>query len=297
MTSGTGSITDRQNEAGSITLLAAQRQAYGVAKRVRAIRVAGNVGLAAAVPVVVLWWVDGGRWLGAAAGLWMLLSRWPLRAIERRAVGTGADIQEQFDAYVLGLPWNGLRGTKVGAMAVEAAARRHLRRRGTEQEARLHDWYPDRGVPLEALDCQQVNVGWSARLHHEWATVLVAVIAVWATVVVALAIARDVSLTEFLVAVFLPSMPALVDAMESVDGNRQSAGACATVEVEIDGARAGLADAGPDAMVARCRSVQDEIWALRRQGVLVPDLYYRWRRPAYEQDSRHAVHRMSAPQP
>jgi hypothetical protein len=252
------------------------------------------VGLAAAVPVVVLWWADGGRWLGAAAGLWMLLSRWPLREIERRAIDTAADVQEQFDSYVLGLPRNGLRGTKVGPMAVEAAARRHLRRDRAEREAELHDWYPDRGAPLDAVACQQVNVGWSARLHHEWAMVLIAVIAVWAGVVVALAVAQGVSLTDFLVAVFLPSMPALVDAMESVDGNRHAAESCAAVEVEIAGAPPAE---GADGVLARSRSVQDEIWALRRQGVLVPDLYYRWRHTAYEQDSRRAVHRMSAPQP
>lgn len=219
--------------------------------------------------------------------IWLLASRWPAQPAERARVRMAADIQEQFDTEVLGLPWNGIKGDRVVPYKWVAARRRHLARDGERRLDALSEWYPDTGSlspPLDALACQEINASWNAKVHGEVATLAIGLLVALVSAGIAVALAGELRLAEYLVAIVLPSTPALVEVTDTIEASRQQAAGWASVERAIDRAWDDDARVPGSVTVAHCRAIQDEIWELRRSGAPVPDWYYKLRRRAHHDD-------------
>lgn len=282
-------IAARQNEPGNIDRMAAARQLYSRAKRAWTLRMLGSIGIAAASPFVALWAEHAGEWLGAIAGGWIVISRFLARPYEHSVATRAADIQEGFDVKVLEVPWNPALGAPPPVQLVVSAARRHFKRNADKRRAALADWYADTGTvtpPHDALMCQRANLGWSGRLHAEWATLLIIALVVWAVVGIVVGIVEEFSLSRYLVALLLPSLPALVDAIDVSEEHRRHvrrrAAAERTAHAEWDAAMAGT----KPLVLADVRLIQDSIWQLRREPIRVPNWYYELRKGAFETDMR-----------
>ena len=98
-------INDRQNEPWNIRLLAARRQLYGEAKRWRLWRWVIVLGVAAAGLLASAFYEPASRWLGAVGGALLLVDWLVASPLETRRTKAAANIQEQFDTTVFGLPW------------------------------------------------------------------------------------------------------------------------------------------------------------------------------------------------
>lgn len=282
-------IQERQSEDRMVDLLAAQRQMYRDAKRLRRVRLVASIGLALLAPVLVVWWKDATAVLGAAAAVALILNRAFLGPWELQRRQQAVAIQEEFDTYVLDLPSTAV-DPPVSPQVTAAATRRYHQRGGSHRREKLRRWYPDTGSlphPFDSLACQRVSLSWTSRLHTEWAWIVLATATGWFLVGVAVALQQDLQLSEYLVQLFLPAAPAFLDALDCRDLHMQRAD-------RIRGAEEFAAAAWREGIKSRklpvraCRQVQDRIRAVRDVAADVPDFYYETRRSAFEADMQAA---------
>ena len=286
------SISERQNSAESIELLRADTHFYLRAKRLHALRVAGTLILALLAPVILFWKPGWGDFVGALAGAWVLVGRTILSWFEDRSVKKAVTIQEQFDVEVFGLEWNdGLAGPKEAPEDIHTAAQKIQGMRA----AALRDWYPEADAapwPLNVILCQRSSAVWGRRGHYWYAIFVLALGIAWFIAGLIMTAAAHVTLTGYLVKVFLPSQPAFLDTIDLFRGHlKQSQAKEALERKTTDLWNEGVADADsvsePD-----CREVQDQTYALRRRGIQIPQLIYRLRRKQDEEAMRAAAARL-----
>jgi predicted pore-forming effector associated with SMODS systems len=100
----------------------------------------------------------------------------------------------------------------------------------------------------------------------------------WLAVGLVLALIRDLSLAAYLIKIFLPSSPALLDCTELARSHWRHASRREEAEQDIqDLWQAHKAD--PAAIdVAACRNIQDTAYLLRRHGPRVPETFSRLRK-------------------
>lgn len=287
------SISELQNRTESLDLLRADTRFYLRAKRLHALRVAGTLVLALLAPVILFWKPGWGDVVGALAGVWVLVGRTVLSWFEDRSVQKAVTIQEQFDVEVFGLEWNdGLAGPRVAPEDVHTAAQKV---RGKRIE-RLRDWYPDADVapwPLNVILCQRSSAVWGRRGHYWYALFVLGLGIAWFVAGLAMTAAAHVTLTGYLVKVFLPSQAAFLDTIDLFRGHLKQSQAKEALELKTtDLWNNGVANPG-SVSEQDCREVQDQTYALRRRGIQIPQLIYRLRRKQDEAAMRAAAARLT----
>jgi hypothetical protein len=104
-----------------------------------------------------------------------------------------------------------------------------------------------------------------------------------------MAVAASASLGSYLITVFLPSQPAFLDTIDLVRGHLQQSKAKAALEEKTtDVWRKGIEQPG-SVTGQDCREVQDQAYTLRRKGIQIPQVVYRFRRKQDEEAMRAAV--------
>lgn len=283
----TVTITLEQNSAENLKLLAAQRHLYTRAKMLRRSNVLVAISLAVMGPVVALIWPEAGKVVGVIGVFWSA-GTLLLESAESRKKAQAALVQEELDTGLFKLPWNGsVVGDRLSPELIYSANRKFK-----DQRARLRDWYGDlSGVPypLDVLLCQRSNVVWDWRLRRHYAAAISVLCSVLAIAGVALAIGLQMTVWEYLQGVLAPTLPALLLGGMLAKQHRQTASEKESIEREIARAwEAGLDD--PRAVsTAKCRSFQDRIYRLRKEGPLVPDMWYVWLRDRYQVDMDSAI--------
>jgi hypothetical protein len=287
------SISELQNRTESLDLLRADTRFYLRAKRLHALRVAGTLVLALLAPVILFWKPNWGDVVAALAGAWVLVGRTVLSWFEDRSVQKAVTVQEQFDVEVFGLEWNdGLAGPRVAPEDVHTAAQKVQGKR----IERLRDWYPDADAapwPLNVILCQRSSAVWGRRGHYWYALFVLGLGIAWFVAGLAMTAAAHVTLTGYLVKVFLPSQPAFLDTIDLFRGHLKQSQAKEALELKTtDLWNYGVANPG---LVSEqdCREVQDQTYMLRRRGVQIPQLIYRLRRKQDEAAMRAAAARLT----
>jgi SMODS-associating 4TM effector domain len=276
-------IAERQRSPEAVELLRAYRRAYVTAKHWHAARLAGTVLVALAAPVVILFAPSLEHPLGAIGGGWVLAARLVLRPAQERATRFAVAVQELYDQRVLGL----LPAAVPQPPAYEQIHQQACRRAGVLDP----DWYsvrPDVGPAAAALIAQRSSTVWSRRLHREWAFALGSAAAGWTLLTVIIASVRGATVSEFLIAVLLPMLPALLDATDLCQAHSRAAtersGFESQLDLRLDQTAQGHPPSGED-----LRALQDEINRQRLAQPPVPDWYYRLRRSSYETSMRAAA--------
>ena len=273
-------IRARQNSPWSLDRLAAQRWLYGQAKRVESWRmmsvlaIAGLLLLGLAVEaqlysqlatmiVVALWFLDQ-----------VVLVQWADSRKEEAAT-----IQEDFDCFVLDLPWPEYSG--VGRPTDDRV--RELVRMSGKREANkeLIDWYSGDDIPAEAtaarLHCQTANCRWDGRLRKEWICAVISVASALTAAGLIVAALAGVSLLQMVLAtaaVLRLAAWLLTEIRAQLAARRR-----------IETLRGFLSRAGEQAgklTVCDIRLVQVSIFQHRRYCPMVPDWFYRFRRMRHE---------------
>ena len=279
------SIEERQNCGRSLNRLAAQGYLYRCAESIENWRL---VSVAAAVSLLMLDFAVGAAWFSQIATVIVVLSWSTEQALlvgrSTRMKEEAATIQEDFDCFVLQIPWPAHLGIdrptqdRIRELSALAAGI-------TAVNEGLTDWYGRDGIPSEptqaTLHCQRTNCRWDERLRKEWIRTLSTSLVLALTCIVAVAAFTGVSVMEFvlLVAAALRVLTWLV-----VEFREQSTATKCMVRLHRH-----LSGQAWNGQISMCevRLVQDAIFAHRRSCPIVPDWFYRLRSKAHERLERH----------
>ena len=259
-----------------LTLLRAYSWHYQQARRWHLVKILGTVVLAAAAPAVTFWFPGAADGVAATAGAWVLAGRTLLALAEQRQIRAGVTMQEQFDVDLFGLPWNtSLAGPKAAAEDIADAAR-HI-----TDDSRLRDWYAPTGDapwPLDVLLCQRSSAVWGRRAHYAYGITIAALGSAWFLAGIIMGLAAHLTLSGYLIKLFLPSQPAFLDTIElSRSHLRQSADKQA-IEQQADALWEKGCRRPTSVTAADCRAIQDQAYRLRRRGPRVAQWFYHLRR-------------------
>ena len=268
------SIQDRQNQPESLAKLAAQRLLYRYSKRVRNLNaiVVVLVGVSALATSIAESQTASYAITVAILASW-LLDELVLKERENAFKTEGATIQEDFDCFVLDLPWPVHKGIqrptpdRVKQLATVA--------KGTPGASeKLENWYTPDAIPsdpvLAKIHCQRMNCWWDVNLRRRWTTALKMVF--WGVVVLALflAIVTGVTVAKLVV---LTASGIRILAWGIGETKAQNA-AIKRIE-RIHGYLSELLSKVPINSFD-IRGIQDEIFEHRRSNPPVPDWFY-WR--------------------
>lgn len=274
------SIQTRQNLPESLDKLAAQRLLYRCAKRVRnlgfflLILVGGLVTWAsveknvtyshvATFVAVVTWFIDQ-----------IVLKNWE-SVLKKEA----ATIQEEFDCFVLDLPWPEYKGIihptsdRIRQLASTA-------RNAPKADAELTNWYPPDAIPgdptLAKVRCQRMNSWWDMNLRRQWKTVLIVVFCCFVILTTLISVITGITVAK-LTALVASNLRILAWGISEI--NAQST----VIErsVGIHRYLSSFSGENPPPLSA-VRGVQDEIFEHRRSNPPVPDWFYWWKREGQE---------------
>jgi len=280
-------IAVRQRSPEAVELLRAFRHAYATAKHWHAARLAGTVAVALAAPVVIIFAPSLEHPLGAIGGLWVLAARLVLRPAQERATRFAVAVQEMFDQQVLGL----LPTTAPRPPAYEQI-HQQARHCAGDPDSGWYSVQPHVAPAAAALIAQRSGAVWSRRLHREWAILLGALATGWTILTIVVATIRGATVGQFLIAVLLPMLPALLDATDLGQAHWHAAAERSELEATLDRRLDQAAQASLSAP-EDLRAVQDEINRQRVTQPPVPDWYYRLRRSSYETSMRAAADRLA----
>jgi SMODS-associating 4TM effector domain len=270
-------ITARQNEPAHLRRLLAYSRLYIVAQRYRRARAFGTLALAAIAPLAVIFAPSSGDLLAAISAGWLVLGRTILAWLEDHEVADAVRVHELYDTKLFRLPWNTALAGREPAPEDVAAAADHI-----TDDTRYRDWYTiNLGAtpwPADVLLCQRQSMIWSRSDHRAYGRFILIVGATWLLVGVAVGIGRDLTLADYLIKIFLPSSPALLDSTELARAHRRHATKRVQAEHDIqdlwDAHRAAPETVNP----ADCRKIQDAAFLMRRDGPRVPAFFYKLRR-------------------
>ena len=279
-------IRKRQNCKRSLDRLAAQRFLYRRVKCVENVRLmtvlsvavlalvslslgAGPLSQGVTMAVLLLWFIDQVVLLRVAA------------CMKEEA----ATIQEDFDCFVLDIPWPDIPWPEHLGVALPTEDRvselaQRAKDAGVAKEG-LVDWYEAKDIPAEpvaaTLHCQRINCHWDSRLRREWACLVKFVVAVFVLAGIVVGATVGVSLLEVVLAVAaglrLLAWLLLEQLAQSVAQKRVGHLHRYLSRAKEKIARKTSCDA---------RLVQAAVFEHRRACPTVPDWFYRVRKSAYE---------------
>ena len=278
-------IRERQNCQRSQERLAAQRWLYRQVKKVEGVRLVGVVAVAgfalwgltreaesyghvATVLVVLLWFVDQ-----------PVLVRWADRMKEEAAA-----IQEAFDCFVLDLPWSDHSGVE---QPTDDRVKELARRKGARSDSpdELADWYRAEAIPVEPvaarLHCQRASCRWDERLRREWIRVVKSVVGASVVMVLVGSVLAEVSLLNVVLAA---AAGLRLIAWVVLEVSAQS-----SARKRIEKLHRFLSRAGEQTgrqTLCDVWLVQARLFEHRRLSPVVPEWFYKLRKPVYEAAER-----------
>jgi SMODS-associating 4TM effector domain len=272
-------IRQRQDEPQHLRRLLAYSCLYRIAQRWHRGRAVGTFVLATVAPIISLLIPSTSDILAAIAAGWLVAGRTALSWLEDHATLRAVNVQELYDTKLFKLPWNTALVGREPVPEDVAAAAAHI-----HNDAPYRDWYSidlgDTPWPGDVLLCQRMSVIWARRDHRAYGTAVLLAGIAWFVLGLTVALVRDLSLAAYLIKIFLPSSPALLDCTDLARSHWRYATRREHAEQDIqdiwEAHRANPAAIDPVA----CRNIQDTVYLLRRHGPRVPDFFYRIRRPS-----------------
>ncbi len=291
------SISHVQNEPCNIRRLSAQRYLYSRTKRVALLQplLAGATAVGGAGCVAVS--PEALPWVALAGILVPLINIGVLDPLQDHFRSSAANMQEDFDCHVLGLPWNEvLGGHRPATEDVHEAAKETSGR----SETPVENWYPEvvDSLPLHEarVVCQRTNCRWDSKLRHGYRRFILAAMAGVGVFVVVVGFVTEMSLQKFVLAVAAPLSPTLLWAVGEARRQKNAAGALDCLREFVEAFwREILANALTEAVaMSRSRELQNGILLHRRTNPPVLEWIYRRRRQKYEELMRLSAEEMVA---
>lgn len=274
-------IEKLQNEKYALELLAAQRQAYSLAKGIRNFRVAGDILIPVIGSVLVVAIPEYKANVGLAVLLWFILQVFFNRQ-EKACKVDGANIQEMFDTYVFSIPRNML-SQEVSPENIYRYLTKYFKK--NEEFIGLENWYSVSGQAdknKEILLCQRQNVMWSTD-HVSKSQFLILVIALMLLVFsIISAYITNALVADFVIRLFvlLPLIRYLIQTHIAIGENTRSLANCRN-KIE-NGLKMSL-------NTSFVREMQDLIYQYRITSVLIPEWFYWFHKNRNQQETDNAI--------
>lgn len=293
------SIPEIQNEARQIDYLAAQRYLYAKAKTANAAEAVLSVPLPVIVSLAGACLPPIAVFVAAYSIAVWVIGRFWLDRYATAARSTAAKIQEEFDCYVLQLPWSQIKvGEHAPPEEVLAAARAYKRQcqKGSSHKP-LPDWYPVvvGSVPLDIarIICQRTNLSWDSRLRRRYVTVVLVVLGLIALDLLVSALIADMKFTAGLLAFGSPLLPVVNWAWGECRRQKDTADHLDELRRRVEGAWGELLRGLPaEQALDLSRAIQDETYQHRQTAQPIFDFVYNRLRADFEQDAKQIAAQM-----
>ena len=277
------SIQEKQNFPESLEKLAAQRFLYGRAKKMRnmsilLILLVAIMGLIASVtekqgflqyvPVLTLL-------------IWFLDQQF-FKKKESRYKTEAATIQEDFDCFVLDLPWPLHKGLqrptpdRVGQLAAAVASK-------PEVLEKLKNWYVPEAILqdpiLSRVRCQRMNCWWDVNLRRRWSAVLKWSFWVFTVLVLFLSVVTGITVLK-LIAVIASNIRILAWGLGEINDQDEAV-------VRVDRIHRYISNLCREKKISLndVRTIQDEVFEHRRLNPPISDWFYRFGRDRQESEA------------
>lgn len=287
-------IANAQDTTDAYRLLLAQRKLYSQSKRWLTLRWVGMLLIAIAAPVAAVIWQDFAVVAGAVAGGWIFVGQVWLYRLEQRKVEQAAAVQEVFDHKIFNMPSGTVRSALPSLEELYLLAGRDTELQKNAARKKLTKWYsidPDQRGMVTIAICQRSNASYSDTLLKMTARIWLAAIVVWIVGLTLVAIWINLSLSDFLLGIFLPVLPAFLDVWQYWRGIRRAAqdrrDLVTTIESKLENDAEQLS--AQDLLVW-----QAQLYNLRRGAPQVPDAIYWLTRSRNEAAMESAAQQLSS---
>lgn len=268
-------ILIRQDEVDALRLLITQRRLYSRAKRLVACRWFGMLIIGLAAPIIVVIWEQSGVVVGSVAGAWIFLGRTLLLRVQNKGTEQAAAVQEQFDFYVYRMPPGTPRPDLPSLEDISSLGGPDSQITAVAKKENLLGWYvvdPNDAGEVAIAIAQRSNAAYSYRLLRLTGTIWGIVAALWSLVLVIICVVAGLTLTTFLLGVFLPLLPAFLDVKEYIVGVLRSAKDRGALYRKIESR---IVDKYHPVTGEDLRVWQESLFDLRRDTPTVPDFMYK----------------------
>lgn len=210
-------ISDTQDSPAALRLLLAQRKMHSKAKFWSTVRTVGVAVIAIVAPVVAILKPEYAVVCAAIAGLWVFLGRTFLANLQRSKTHKAAAIQEDFDVLVFGMPALTPKSPRATLEDVEVLVGPDETIYERVRRQKLEKWYPvdsaTPGVDTVAI-AQRANASYSSRLLNLNRNIWMTCVVIWISGSIWVGMAFAWTLETFVLGLFLPILPALLDVFE-----------------------------------------------------------------------------------
>ena len=269
-------MSNKQDELPALRLLLAQRKLYSRAKRWSFLRWIGFSTIGVAAPILTVITPNASVGVGALAGVWIFLSRTWCSSVEQGLAAKAADIQEQFDQMVFGMPEQVTRVPGASMEEISGLVGEDDSVLAQVAEERLKGWYPfdsrlDGAVAIAIA--QRANAAYAERLLNANANLWLATTLLWYGAAVIVSLIVGLTLPAFLLGVALPLLPALLDVWEQYRSTKHAGDVRRSMADDIERFVRGQAERqlAPEDLLLW----QDQLYELRRRSPQIPNLVYR----------------------
>lgn len=218
-------IVKRQNENNSIAMLAAQRQLYRDAKKFNILSVALSVWIPFALAVILLFIPSNTEWKYASHILSVVSMAFSFiidKYIEEKKQ-LAAFIQQKFDVYVYGMPWDKRIFGKDKNITHEVASHSKKILNNPLEKKKLKDWYTfgvdEKNIIDGILACQRENFWWDVGLRKRFRFASIALMIILFVVILAMGLWKNERITELLwrLAFIVPMLKWLLDTVKKLN--------------------------------------------------------------------------------
>lgn len=224
----------------------------------------------------------------ALAGIaWLLVHSFVLAGYISRSRREGARLQELYDTRKLGVAWNiELCGHPPTPERIAELARRRYAHRILKQEEST--WYPVSSInqgAAAALISQRAAAAWTCRDTQRYGRLQIAIATCLVAMLTLAAIAANLTVSQFIMLLLAPALPAVVARIESANAMRAAHRTRKRILELATDALDSLADRTPQ----RKRRLQDLTYLARSQYPRVPLFVYKIFRASNEDAQKYAA--------
>lgn len=280
-------IVERQNSEQGLTLLKARQQCFTLATKLQILQVSVTVVLPIVATIIAIFNSSAQPFVAAIAFFILLFDATVLYRLNNKFLKNAAKYAEEFDCYVLQLPWNDF---VCGAKQAPEKTSRVAAAFGENPKslADINDWYPatvdDAPIQYARLACQRSNLWYEAELRKRYSNALVIIPAIIFALFLFLGLVLNLLLTELVLSIMVPAAPILLWSFREFFQHKDTALAQRALMVAVESLWEHIkaTDIEPSVLLSRSREFQDAIFLRRKSNPLILPIVYKFYRPSME---------------
>lgn len=278
-----------QNAEQGQTLLKARQQCFSWATRLQIAQIVFTVLVPMIAAAAAIIWPTSRPFVATIALFVLLIDTVVLDRLQKEHIKDAAKHAEEFDCFVLKLPWNDfLCGPK---HPPEKTARAATAYPGDPQSLlRVKDWYPvvvgDAPIEYARLACQRSNLWYDAELRGRYSNLVLMLPTIVFVVFLTVGIAGNLRLADIVLSIAVPATPILIWSFRERFRHADTARSQQSLMSTAEGLWEDMKTSGfePSTLLSRSREFQDAIFQARRSSPLIFPFIYKFFRASMEKE-------------